>query len=222
MLAHLVADFLLQPYELVKLKSRPVGLGIHAAVHGAVTALFAVSFLPRWWLALSLLVAAHYLLDWLKVAWMPSAGPASLAVFLGDQAAHLAVLGVVVLVGGLPLDARILYPPAPAVVVYYAIPYLAATVAGAILVYQVAVAFHTRPDPAAVLAWPARLAGITERALALTMVLFLPPSLWPVAALPAVILTWPARRMRGRWIEAAWGLGLAVLLGLVFRRGGAL
>jgi len=30
-LAHLVADFLLQPYELVKLKNRPLGLTIHGS-----------------------------------------------------------------------------------------------------------------------------------------------------------------------------------------------
>lgn len=221
MLAHLVADFVLQPYELVKLKNRPVGLVIHAAVHGVITAVLAASFLPRWWLALPLLVLAHYALDWLKVARGPSSGPISLAVFLGDQAAHLVVLALVVLAAGLPLDAQIVSAPEAAAVLYYAIPYLAVTVAGAILIYHVALAFSTRPDPGGVLAWPARLAGMVERALALTVVLFLPPALWPAGLLPVLILTCPARGGRGRWIEAAWHLGLALVLGVLFRHRGA-
>ena len=37
-LAHVVADFVLQPYELVKLKQRPIGLWIHSAIHGLLAA----------------------------------------------------------------------------------------------------------------------------------------------------------------------------------------
>ena len=217
-LAHLVADFLLQPYELVKLKNRPVGLAIHAVVHGVITAILVAPILPRWWLIVPLLVVVHYLLDWLKVARGPSAGPLSLVVFLADQAAHLTVLVLAVLASGLSLETPIVYAsPAATAVLYYAIPYLAATVGGAILVYQVAVAFRTRSDPGLVLVWRERLAGMIERGVALTVVLFLPPQLWPVGALPALILAWPARQARGRWIETAWSVGLAFVLGLLFR-----
>lgn len=217
-LAHLVADFLLQPYELVKLKNRPLGLTIHAVVHGVITAILVAPVLPRWGLIVPMLVVVHYLLDWLKVARGPSAGPVSLLVFLADQAAHLTVLLLAVLASGLSFDAQIVYAsPAATAVLYYAIPYLAVTVAGAILVYQAALAFRTRSDPGLVLAWRERLAGMIERGLALTVVLFLRPSLWPAAVLPALIIAWPARQARGRWIEAAWSVGFAFVLGLLFR-----
>ena len=217
-LAHLVADFLLQPYELVRLKSRPVGLAIHAVVHGVITAILVAPFLPRWGLIVPVLVVVHYLLDWLKVARGPVVGPVSLLVFLGDQAAHLTALLLAVVASGLSFDTQIVYAsPASTAVLYYGIPYLAVTIAGAILVYQVALAFRTRPDPGGVLAWRERLAGMIERGLALTVVLFLRPSLWPAAVLPALILAWPARQTRGRWIEAAWSVGFAFVLGLLFR-----
>ena len=218
MLAHLVADFLLQPYELVRLKARPVGLAIHAIVHGVITGILVAPVLPRWWLIVPVLVVVHYLLDWLKVARGPTVGPVSLAVFLADQAAHLSVLAIAVMVAGVPFDAEIVYAsPAATAVLYYAIPYLAVTIAGAILIYQVALAFRTRPDPGHTLVWRERLAGMIERGLAVTVVLFLPPRLWPLVVLPALILMWPARRVRGRWVEAAWSVGLAVVLGVLFR-----
>jgi hypothetical protein len=217
-LAHVVADFLLQPYELVRLKAHPVGLAIHAVVHGVITAILVAPILPRWWLIVPLLVVVHYLLDWLKVARGPAVGPLSLAAFLADQAAHLLVLAIAVMISGVAFDAEIVYAsPAATAVLYYAIPYLTVTVAGAILIYQVAVAFRTRPDPNQTLVWQERLGGMIERVLALTIVLYLPPRLWALALAPALARVWPARQTRGRWVEAAWSVGLAVILGVLFR-----
>jgi hypothetical protein len=195
-----------------------VGLAIHAVVHGVITAILVAPILPRWWLIVPLLVVVHYLLDWLKVARGPTVGPVSLAVFLADQAAHLSVLAILVLIAGTPFDAEIVYAsPAATAVLHYAIPYLTVTVAGAILIYQVAVAFRTRADPNQTLMWRERLGGMIERTLALTVVLFLPPRLWPIALVPTLVLVWPARQARGRWVEAAWSLGLAMVLGVLFR-----
>lgn len=48
LLAHLVADFVLQPHELVKLKQQPVGLVVDAGIHTALAGTLAALFLPRW------------------------------------------------------------------------------------------------------------------------------------------------------------------------------
>ncbi len=203
------------------MKSQPVGLAIHTGVHAVVTAILAVPFLPRWWIIVPVLAVAHYFIDWMKVASGYKDGPLALMAFLGDQGVHLIVLALAVLAAGLPLDGEITYASLQTTaVLYYAIPYLAATFAGAILVYQIALAFHTRSDPAQVLMLGPRLAGIVDRGLALTVVLFLPPSLWWVAVVPTAVTLWPARGERGRWAEATSSLGFAVILGLVFRQGG--
>ncbi len=219
LLAHLVADFLLQPYELVKLKGQPLGLAIHSGVHAIVTAVLVAPFLPRWWLIVPVLSVVHYFIDWMKVAGGHTDGPRSLVAFLGDQVLHLIALTLAVLAAGLAPDAHVTYvSPRITSVLYYAIPYLTATFAGAILLYQIALAFHTRPNPAQALTLAPRFAGIIERGLALTVVLFLPPSLWWVAAVPAAVILWPDRTERGRWVETAGGLGFAFILGLVFRQ----
>ncbi len=226
LLAHLVADFILQPYVLVRLKRQPVGLAIHSGVHAMITAVLVAPFLPRWWLIIPLMTVAHYFIDGMKMESGYSRGPVSLLVFLVDQAVHLVVLVLVVFLAGLRLDTTISYGPRGLTpILYYAVPYVAATFAGAILLYQLAVAYETRSNPEELLAPRLRVAGIVERALALTVVLFLTPALWWFGAVPYAVRLWTGRehqrpgRQRGRWVEAAGSLAFVVVLGLLFRQG---
>ena len=147
-------------------------------------------------------------------------------VFLVDQAVHLVVLVLVVFLAGLRLDTTISYGPRGlTTILYYAVPYVAATFAGAILLYQLAVAYETRSNPEELLAPRMRVAGIVERALALTVVLFLTPALWWLGAVPYAVRLWTGRdhqrpgRRRGRWVEAAGSLAFVLALGLLFRQG---
>ncbi|MCL6554155.1 MAG: DUF3307 domain-containing protein [Firmicutes bacterium] len=217
-LAHLIADFVLQPYELVELKRRPVGLVIHTAIHAAVTAVLVAPFVPAWPLLLPPLAVAHYLIDWWKVTASPARGPASLGFFLADQALHLAVLGLAVVAAGLSLRQEITYRSVAATgVLYYGVPYVAATFAGAVATFQVAAAFATRAEPVQWLLPRLRVEGIVARGLALSLVLFAAPLLWPLGAAPFVVRAVADRAEPGSWLEAAVGYGLVLGLGVLFR-----
>ena len=95
LLAHAVADFLLQTKAMVETKRRPTTLLLHGAIVLA-TAQIALGRIDAWEpLALA---AAHLAIDAVK-AW---ALPARLWAFLADQAAHLAtILAVAVCAPGL-------------------------------------------------------------------------------------------------------------------------
>jgi len=217
-LAHLIADFILQPYALVLLKRRPVGLAIHSGIHVLVTAVIAAPFLPRWWIVLPLSAFIHYAIDRWKVSSRQTTGLPSLALFLLDQVLHLGALALVVLIAGLPLGRPVDYGSDGLVsAMYYAVPYVAATFAGAILIYQMAVALRTRPNPDELLSPGPRTAGLARRALALSLVLFTVPLWWAVGAIPFAVTWARAGRGRGRLLEEASGFGFAVALGLLFR-----
>lgn len=191
---------------------------IHTVIHAAVTAVLVAPFVRIWPVLLAPLAVAHYLIDRWKVAASPARGPASLGLFLADQALHLAVLGLAVTAAGLPLGAEIIYrSPATTGVLYYAVPYVAATFAGAIMTFQVAAAFATRAEPVQWLLPRLRVEGIAARGLALSLVLFAAPVLWPLGALPFVLRAVADRHEPGPWLEAATGYGLALGLGVVFR-----
>ncbi len=218
MLAHLIADFILQPYALVVLKRRPVGLAVHSGIHALVTAVIAAPFLPRWWIILPLSAVVHYAIDRWKVSSRQTTGLPSLMLFLFDQALHLGALALVVLVAGLPLGRQVGYGSDGLVsTMYYAVPYVAATFAGAILIYQIAVALGTRPDPNELLLPALRAAGLAQRALAVSLVLFAGPMWWLVGATPFVVAWARAGRGGGRLLEEAAGFGFAMVLGLLFR-----
>jgi hypothetical protein len=221
-LAHLVADFVLQPYELVKLKERPIGLGIHSGIHTLLMAMIAAPFLPRWWIIVPLIGVIHYLIDEVKVKLGYHDGPVSFIVFLADQAVHFGVLAVAVALSGLAFGADIAFgPPGLTAILYYAVPYVTVTFAGAIMLFQLAVAYHTRSNPGDLLAPGLRVAGYAERGLTLTAVLFLGPVFWWIAALWFGGRLVANRHRLGRWGEIAGGLALTLALGFLFRQGSA-
>lgn len=90
LLAHVVADFLLQPGVMVRRKGEiPVFLGHIAIVAGLSLAALGGS----WQLALAV-AGAHLVIDAIKVWVLPARWRDTLPAFLGDQAAHLATLVV--------------------------------------------------------------------------------------------------------------------------------
>lgn len=178
----------------------------------------AAPVLPRWWLVIPLVTLLHFGVDGMKAEVAPERGPVSLFAFLFDQAVHMGILLLGVLIAGTPLTGPVTYgSPALTRGLYYAIPYAAATFGGAILVYQVALAFATRVHPIELLGYPARVIGIAERALTVTVILFLPPLWWWVGGVSTVLAVGINHSRRGRWVESLSGLGLAVALGLAFR-----
>lgn len=214
----MVADFILQPGWLVRYKRLPAGRALHAAIHALVMLVLAAPVLPRWWLVIPLVTGAHLWVDGMKVVHGPERGPLSLVAFLGDQAAHVGILLLGGLVMGLPLGRDVIYrSPAVTAAMYYAIPFVAAAFGGAIVVYQVAVAFQTRPDPLELLNPATRALGIAERALALTVLLFLAPVWWWVAGVTTALQVGVNHGRRARWLESVSGLLLVLAFGLAFR-----
>lgn len=219
-LAHVVADFVLQPYELVKLKQRPIGLWIHSAIHGLLVALVLIPLSPRWWLAALFVAVAHYPIDRAKVRVGFNDGPASLAAFLVDQVIHLLVLAAAVALAGLPLRGEVVIgSDVVSAIFYYAVPYVTATFAAAIVLYQLALAYATRSNPGGLLAPGARVAGYAERGVVLTLLLFAAPVFWWAAAAWYALRLGMARGDRRRWAEIAADLVMTGALGLAFRQG---
>jgi hypothetical protein len=127
----------------------------------------------------------------------------------------------VVLIAGLPLGDRVGYgPDGLRAVMYYAVPYVAATFAGAILIYQIAVALRTRQHPEELLAPGLRATGLVARALALSLVLFAAPLWWWIGVVPFAAAWLRGGRRSGRLLEEASSFGVAVALGWLFRGGG--
>lgn len=107
LLAHFLADFVLQPEKLVKWKQRQwSGIAVHGLVHMGISLVLLAVYLPNMSViaAILLVAAAHFLIDWLKIIYERGAkkyvGP-----FLADQAAHIAVLALAAYaLGDVPLS----------------------------------------------------------------------------------------------------------------------
>ena len=69
LMAHLVADFLIQPLSWIKDKEQKAFVSkkliLHTLVHAALYAM-ALSFAPKYWLGWLVLVVSHYLIDGFK------------------------------------------------------------------------------------------------------------------------------------------------------------
>lgn len=88
LLAHVIADFLLQPGVMVRRKREIPFFLAHIAI---VATLTLAALGGSWQLALAL-GGAHLAIDAIKVWALPARWRDSLPAFLGDQAAHLATL----------------------------------------------------------------------------------------------------------------------------------
>ncbi|EAR51690.1 Uncharacterized conserved membrane protein [Oceanicola granulosus HTCC2516] len=160
LLAHLAGDFLLQSARLAEAKRRPGPLLAHAAIHFAL-ALAVTGGAPFVPLAVA---ATHLVIDWLKA----HLAPPTLAAFLADQAAHIAVLAGLAWL--FPAALAWPLPPAALTALLLATGLIAATLAGGPAVgllmrpYQE----HARLDG---LEHAGRLIGQLERALIFLLIL---------------------------------------------------
>src|SRR5215475_1176708 len=94
LLAHLVADFILQPYWLVQRKRRWDGLLIHGGI--VLACMLALPLADRsalaLWPAMLGITAAHIAADRLKVRYGHHIPGPPIVPFLLDQAVHVTVL----------------------------------------------------------------------------------------------------------------------------------
>ena len=103
LLAHLIADFVFQPDRLAIWKSEDWrGVAVHGLIVFLVTAFFVWLVAPGWWVGVLFISLVHLGIDML--AWIYFPGPVSLRRFLLDQALHLATILVALVAGGFLTD----------------------------------------------------------------------------------------------------------------------
>jgi hypothetical protein len=99
-LAHLIADFILQFEELYQLKVRSfIGQLIHILIHGAVTALLLFPYLKEPWVLIYivLLMAEHLLQDVIKYHFTKKVPQKAFVFYMADQFFHFLALSAVFL-----------------------------------------------------------------------------------------------------------------------------
>jgi hypothetical protein len=91
--SHFIADFLLQPDNLVNKKSNPFYLIIHAAIHALVSYIL----LQNWmgWQVPMLVFVSHVVIDFIKQ--VKTGGADSAKVMVVDQAVHISSLLLIVM-----------------------------------------------------------------------------------------------------------------------------
>lgn len=94
-LAHMVADFILQFEELYQLKLRSwLGHFFHALIHGIVSLLLLLPYLssPRVWIFVAAITVIHYLQDQIKYSLQAKDPKNTFWYFTIDQIVHVAFL----------------------------------------------------------------------------------------------------------------------------------
>lgn len=125
LLAHLLADFPLQPMWLVRSKDRTWGLAVHGAVHFLTALLLVGSARATVWPQLLALIAFHITVDIIKYRLRTTRTLWSVVSYFVDQAVHVTSLVIVAAwIMSIAPDAEGLIAPGIAV---YACGYLIAT-----------------------------------------------------------------------------------------------
>ncbi|MBU0667757.1 DUF3307 domain-containing protein [Patescibacteria group bacterium] len=96
LLAHLIADFMLQPAALIRWKRQSwLGTAFHIGVHFAVCLVLLLPYMPNMTVlaAILLISAAHFLIDLAKL-FFEERTDRFLLPFLVDQAAHIGTLAL--------------------------------------------------------------------------------------------------------------------------------
>lgn len=184
--AHLVADFLLQPYWLVVRKRRPDGLLIHGTI--VLSCMLALALLDpaalALWPAMLLIALVHVAVDWWKVHRADRYLAPPIVPFLLDQVIHVATIMVTLSVLLSPGQAWSLDGAPATQPAIYVGAYIAAALAA-----PIGVMIWLDPQYRHVaLAGPARLRGLVAGAVVLSLMLLcvslaLPATLLGIAAL---------------------------------------
>ncbi len=223
-LAHLIADFILQFDKLyqLKVKSR-VGHVFHAAIHGLTSLLLALPYLrdPRVWGLILTLAVIHYFQDLLKYHLQKERPQSTCIFFSVDQVFHVLFISSVFL---FPM-AR--HPPDfsrfPRLVFFYtenfwtllAIVFVTATFAGSYFLHNLGKNYFKDPRPDQYIT-PFEIShGILERTWIMGIFLFADPIFFALA--PAVgILRLPKKILKS-WRDFILSFIYAASLGLLFR-----
>ena len=241
LLAHLFGDYILQWDNLSLWKSKRLsGVLLHGLIVTGVTLIFALLIDPSWWPWAILIGLTHTIIDALELPIRrrmasQQSGKGALALFVGDQSAHLTFIALALIWSG--------YLEAPSltdgvIAASYNNKFLAFTLGYAFLTMPAWIIIRfficgfmngTAPDFSMRLG--GKYLGMLERGLILTFVLFGQFILIPLATLPRLIVEWsqPAGQPVGyqafasrRGVlyvtELLVSVALAVAIGMVLRQ----
>lgn len=169
LLAHLLADFVLQTNAMVAYKKKPAVFALHIVIVAATS----LVLLGGAWKLVLLIAAAHLVVDAVKTAVLPD----TLSSFLADQAAHLLSIALAVVLmpdafqSGIWAD----YAPALTAPATIACGLIVASLAGGPAVGLLMLRFgnHTLPEG---LENAGRMIGQLERSLIFLMVMIGEPA----------------------------------------------
>ena len=225
-LAHLIADFILQFEELYQLKVRSfLGQLLHVLIHGLISLLLLYPYLnkPSIWFFTAALVVIHLTQDLIKYTFTKKTPSNTFAYFMADQACHFLVLSCVFL---LPVSHEIRGFPGCALLnslyrnnlwTLLAIFFIALTFAGSYVLNAFAKSYLKGHSPLFLITSPEMAHAILERTL-MAGIFFSCDSPWRALGLPCVgLLRLPFKGLRER---TAFLLSLlyALLISILFRK----
>ncbi len=225
-LAHLIADYILQFEELYQLKVRSfLGQWLHALIHGLVTLALLYPYLnePSIWVFTAALVLIHLTQDLIKYTFTKKTPANTFAYFMADQACHFLVLSCVFL---LPVSHEIRgFPHAAFLDSLYrsnfstlvAIFFITLTFAGSYILNAFSKSYLKGHAPLYLITSPEMTHAIIERSL-MAGIFFLSDSPWRLLLIPCVgVLRLPFKLLRER-TAFLLSLAYALLICMLFQR----
>ncbi len=224
LLAHLIADFPLQFNELFKLKVKSKwGVLLHGAIVGVVAILFLLPYIfCIWmWVAIIILIASHFLIDYARVIFARKTNLDNLWIFLLDQFCHIGVIWLISLLI-ISISAPLLEIPEfvrsvlyDKVIILTVSGFIAAGYLGAILIHYLKKMFVKAYMSQAL---STKRYGIIERLLVMALILM--PGLF-FLFIPTVLITRMAisrvKEEEYSLFDSIVSLSIAVIFGLILK-----
>ncbi|MFA5160117.1 MAG: DUF3307 domain-containing protein [Candidatus Omnitrophota bacterium] len=225
-LAHLIADFILQPEELYQLKIRSfLGQLFHVLIHGLVSLMLLYPYLntPQIWLFVAGLVLVHLVQDLIKYS-VTKKNPANTFVyFMTDQLCHVLVISTIFF---LPVSHEVRgFPDSPRLDMLYrmdiwtldAIFFIILTFAGSYILNAFTKSYLKEHSPLYLISSLEIVHAILERSLIAWILLSSTPP-WMLLLIPcAGVLRLPFKPLRDL-TAFLLSLSYAVLITLFFQK----
>jgi len=225
-LAHLIADFILQFEELYQLKVRSfLGQIYHVLIHGLISLIFLYPYLNELqiWSFVTGLVLIHLTQDLIKYSATKKTPGNTFIYFMADQLCHVLVIGTILL---LPISHEIRgFPDSPLIDSLYraniwtvgAIFFITLTFAGSYVLNAFAKSYLKERPPLYLISSPEIAHAILERSLA-AGILLVSTSPWTLLVLPCLgVLRLPFKPLRDL-TAFLLSLNYAILITLLFQR----
>ncbi len=225
-LAHLIADFILQFEELYQLKVRHfLGQLSHVLIHGLVSLALLYPYLnmPQIWLFLTGLVLIHLAQDLIKYSVTKKTPANTFAYFMVDQFCHILVISTIFL---FPISREIRgFPDFPLLDAIYrtnfwtlgAIFFITLTFAGSYILNAFSKSYLKGHPPLYLISSPEMAHAILERSL-IAWILLSSTSPWTLCLIPCVgILRLPFKSLRDL-TAFLLSLNYALLITRLFQR----